>query len=197
MGDGGGSAWGSRVLATDGACPAPPRASPAHCVRAPLRWSEGGVRGDCAALLDSGFRRNDGVGVGGMVDARRRSAAPLRLGHTPACVAALARVPFRRGRKGRGFRRCGDLRRLPLSAPGIPRSLRSRPLTLERRGRGFRRCGDLRRLSLSAPCIPRSLRSRPLTLERRGRTGRVRRRMDVPSAEAPAFAGMTGVGVGG
>ena len=57
---------------------------------------------------------------------------------------------------------------MPLTSPGIPRSLRSRPFRPRRKGLGFLRCGDWRCLPSSAPGIPRSLRSPPLTLREGG-----------------------------
>ena len=51
----------------------------------------------------------------------------------PRVLAALARAPFVEDERGRTWWRAAPCP----AAPGIPRSLRSRPLTLERRGRGI------------------------------------------------------------
>ena len=108
---------------------------------------------------------------------------------------------------------------LPLSAPGIPRSLRSPPpyagakgardccavllcwmdSCLRRNDGGgggrLRRCGDLRGCPASAPGIPRSLRSPPPYAGAKGAgdcCAVLLCWMDVPSAEAPACLGIRG-----
>ena len=43
---------------------------------------------------------------------------------------------------------------MPLTSPGIPRSLRSRPFRPRRKGLGFLRCGDWRCLPLVRPGHP-------------------------------------------
>ena len=104
--------------------------------------------------VDSCLRRNDGgVRVPGMWGSA--VSAPLRPGHTPLTsfappyAKAKGATRTRRGvdsclRRndgwgsrndgGVGFRGCGDRRCLPRSAPGIPRSLRSRPFRRGRKG---------------------------------------------------------------
>ena len=98
----------------DGFAPRPPRASPAHCVRAPLRWREGGLLSVTFTLALSHRGRGDDGGRAGT------PCIPLR-----ACCARTR--PLSSGTKGDGVDSClrrgdGGCVGSAVAAPRLPRA---------------------------------------------------------------------------